>query len=93
MIYLIYGEERYLINKRLEEIKLEYEGKNASLVLGLNYILLNNLETIDELITEIEMPCFGYERKLIVIRDSNLFVEKKVNILVKRKKIKRLYRI
>ena len=76
MIYLIYGEEKYLVNKRLEEIKDEYESKYAPLTLGLNYILLNNMDSIDELITEIEMPAFGYENKLIIIRGCNLFTEK-----------------
>lgn len=77
MIYLIYGEERYLVNKKLEEIKLEYESNYSPLVLGLNYVILNNLISIDELITEIEMPPFGYDRKLILIRGSNIFLAKK----------------
>ncbi len=73
MIYLIYGEERYLVNKRLEEVKLEFESFNAPLSLGLNYVTIDNLESVDELINEIEIPPFGYEKKFIIVRDSKLF--------------------
>lgn len=73
MIYLIYGEERYLVNKRLEEVKLEFESSNAPLSLGLNYVTIDNLESVDELINEIEVPPFGYDKKLIIVRDSKLF--------------------
>ena len=79
MIYLIYGEERYLVNKRLEEIKLEYEDSYAPLSMGLNYIVLDNLKDIDELISEIEFPPFGYDNKLIIVRGSNLFSKSEDN--------------
>lgn len=75
MIYLIYGEERYLVNKRLEEIKLEYEDTHAPLSMGLNYIVLDNLKDIDELVSEIEFPPFGYDNKLIIVRGSNFFLK------------------
>lgn len=73
MIYLIYGEERYLVNRKLEEVKFEYESSNAPLSLGLNYIILNNLDSADELIDEIEIPPFGYEKKFIIVRESGFF--------------------
>lgn len=79
MIYLIHGEERYLVNKKLEEIKLEYESTFAPLVLGLNYIILNNLESVDELISEIEIPPFGFEKKFIIVRESGFFDKGKTN--------------
>ncbi len=75
MIYLIYGQERFLVNRKLEEIKDEYEKKYSELSLGLNYIVLNNLENIEELISEIEIPPFGYENKLIIVRESDLFLK------------------
>lgn len=80
MIYLIYGEERYLVNKKIEEIKSDFEKKNDKLVLGLNYIILNDVESINEIITEIEMPPFGYDRKIIIVRDSGLFNKKKTGL-------------
>ncbi len=80
MLYLLYGEEKYLINKKLNEIKYDFEKTYDKLVMGLNYITLNNIDNIEELITEIEMPPFGYNRKLIIVRDSGLFSNRSHNL-------------
>ena len=42
------------------------------LLYGINYIELD-AETIDNLIQEIQMPCFGYSKKMIVVKNSGLF--------------------
>lgn len=67
-IYVFYGEEKYLQQEYLRKIKKIF----GELSLGINYILLDE-NNIDTLISDIETPTFGYEKKLIIIRDSNLF--------------------
>ena len=67
-IYVFYGEEKYLQQEYLRKIKKIF----GELSLGINYILLDE-NMIDTLISDIETPAFGYEKKLIIIRDSNLF--------------------
>ena len=67
-IYVFYGEEKYLQQEYLRKIKKIF----GELSLGINYILLDE-NNIDTLISDIETPAFGYEKKLIIIRDSNLF--------------------
>lgn len=67
-IYVFYGEEKYLQQEYLRKIKKIF----GELSLGINYILLDE-NNIDTLISNIETPAFGYEKKLIIIRDSNLF--------------------
>ena len=67
-IYVLYGEEKYLQQEYLRKIKKIF----GELSLGINYILLDE-NNIDTLISDIETPAFGYEKKLIIIRDSNLF--------------------
>ncbi len=67
-IYLFYGEEKYLIQEYLKKIKKCF----GELSLGINYILLDE-ENINGLISDIETPAFGYEKKLIIIKNSNLF--------------------
>lgn len=39
---------------------------------GINYIELDE-ENIGNLIQELETPCFGYDKKLIIVKNSNLF--------------------
>ncbi len=67
-IYVFYGEEKYLQQEYLRKIKKIF----GELSLGINYILLDE-NNIDTLISDIETPAFGYEKKLIIIRNSNLF--------------------
>lgn len=64
-IYLLYGEETFLLETCLKKIKNNF----GTLVSGINYVKIdaNNINT---LISEIETPTFGYETKLIIVRDS-----------------------
>lgn len=64
-IYLLYGEETFLLETCLKKIKNNF----GALVSGINYVKIdaNNINT---LISEIETPTFGYETKLIIVRDS-----------------------
>lgn len=67
-IYLLYGEEQYLVQMSLKKIKKKF----GELVLGINYIVLDE-SNVDTLISNIEMPAFGYDKKLIVVKNSGLF--------------------
>lgn len=67
-LYLLYGEEQYLIDTTLNKIKKKFGER----VLGINYILIDETN-LDNLISDIEMPAFGYDKKLIVVKNSGLF--------------------
>lgn len=67
-IYLLYGTEQYLIDTVVRKIKKNF----GELVQGINYIIIDETN-ISELISNIEMPAFGYEKKLILVKNSGLF--------------------
>ena len=71
-VKLLYGEETYLLEKKLKKIKKEF----GDLVKGINYIQIDE-SNITELIDDIETPAFGFSKKLIVVRDSGLFKKEK----------------
>ena len=71
-IYLFYGEEKYLLENAVKKIKKIF----GDLILGINYIQIND-SNIDTLISDIETPAFGYPKKLIVIKNANLFKKEK----------------
>lgn len=67
-LYLFYGEELFLLESSLKKIKTIF-GKTIK---GINYILIDETN-IDELISDIDTPSFGYEKKLIIVKNSGLF--------------------
>lgn len=67
-LYLLYGKEQYLVEQAVNRIKKNFGEK----VLGINYILIDD-SNIDEIIPNIEMPAFGYDRKLIIVKGAGLF--------------------
>ena len=67
-IYLFYGEEQYLIETAVKKIKNIF----GECVKGINYILIDETNVTD-LISDIETPSFGYQKKLIIVKNSNLF--------------------
>ena len=67
-MYLLYGEEKYLIDTIVKKIKKSF----GELLLGINYVMLDET-SIDNLIQNIEMPAFGYDKKLIIVKNSGLF--------------------
>ena len=67
-LYFFYGEEVYLLEQSLKKIKKLF----GQLIEGINYIKIDS-SNIESLIDNIEVPAFGYEKKLIVVRDSGLF--------------------
>lgn len=67
-IYLLYGGEQYLIDTAISRMKKRF----GELVQGINYILIDETN-IQDLISNIESPAFGYEKKLIIVKNSGLF--------------------
>lgn len=66
-IYLFYGEEQFLLDNSVKKIKKLFE----NLVLGINYITIDE-NNIKELISDIETPAFGYDKKLIIVKNSGI---------------------
>ena len=71
-IKLLYGEERYLLEAKLKKIKKEF----GELVRGINYIQIDE-NNVQELISDIETPAFGYKNKLIIARNTGMFKKEK----------------
>ena len=67
-VKLLYGEETYLLETKLKRIKKDF----GELVKGINYIQLDETN-VKELISDIETPAFGYENKLIIARNTELY--------------------
>lgn len=67
-IYLLYGEEKFILDTCLKKIKKKF----GELLQGINYIIIDE-NLIDDLIYNIESPAFGYDRKLIIVKNSGLF--------------------
>ena len=66
-IYLLYGEEIFLLESCLKKIKNLFGECDK----GINYILIDET-TISEIISDIETPSFGYEKKLIIARNTGI---------------------
>ncbi len=67
-MYLLYGEEQYLLEQSVKKIK----NKFGKCVKGINYILIDETNSLN-LISDIETPSFGYEKKLIIAKNCGLF--------------------
>ena len=67
-IYLLYGEERFLLESDVKKIKKLF----GEMILGINYIQIDETNA-DELISDLETPAFGYEKKLLIVKNSGLF--------------------
>lgn len=67
-IYVFYGEETYLLDVSVKKIKKLFGEK----IVGINYLELDE-DNIQNLMQEIQMPCFGYSKKMIIIKNSGIF--------------------
>ncbi len=67
-LYLLYGEEEYLLETSVKKIKKIF----GELINGINYIQIDE-KNVDKLISDIETPAFGYPKKLIIVKNSDLF--------------------
>ena len=59
-IYLLYGEETFLLENCLKSIKKLFGEK----INGINYILIDDTN-VNGIISDIETPAFGYEKKYL----------------------------
>lgn len=66
-LYLLYGEEMFLLESALKKIKNLF----GEAIKGINYINIDETN-YNELIADIETPSFGYEKKLIIARNTGL---------------------
>lgn len=71
-IYLMYGEETYLLETRIKKIKKEF----GEQILGINYIQIDETN-VDSLIANLETPAFGFPKKLIIAKNTGLFKKEK----------------
>lgn len=67
-MYLFYGNEKYLMETALKKIKKIF----GELVTGINFVVIDETNAKD-LIFNIEVPAFGYDKKLIFVKNSGLF--------------------
>ncbi|MCI8410931.1 MAG: DNA polymerase III subunit delta [Clostridia bacterium] len=67
-LYLLYGEELFLLETSLKKIRTLF----GECIKGINYITIDETN-VNELIANIETPAFGYEKKLIIARNTGLF--------------------
>ncbi len=74
-IYLFYGEELYLLENAVKKIKKLF----GELILGINYIQIDETN-VNNIISDIETPAFGFDKKLIIIKNTGLLKkERKLN--------------
>ena len=67
-IYLLYGEDTFLLEQQLNKIKKNF----GEMIKGINYIYIDE-NSVQELIADIETPAFGYPTKLIIVRETGIF--------------------
>lgn len=67
-LYLLYGEEKFLLESNLKKIKKIF----GETITGINYIQIDETN-VEQLISDMETPSFGYEKKLIIAKNSGLF--------------------
>ncbi len=66
-LYLFYGQEEYLLEESVKKIKKSFN----ELLEGINLIKIDE-SNVNQLISNIETPCFGFDKKLIIVRNSGL---------------------
>ena len=71
-IYLFFGEESYLLDTKIKKMKREF----GNLINGINFIQIDD-SNVKEIISDIETPAFGYEKKLIIAKNTGLFKKEK----------------
>ena len=67
-LYLLYGEEQYLLDNNVKKIKSLFGNYEK----GINYIKID-AQNVMNIISDVETPSFGYEKKLIIARNTGLF--------------------
>ena len=65
--YLFYGEEQFLLESSLKKIKTLF----GNSIKGINDIAIDDTNVM-HLVSELETPAFGYEKKIVVVKNSGL---------------------
>ena len=66
-LYLLYGEEQFLIEQCAKKIKAIF----GTCIKGINYIQIDE-SNYTQILSDIETPSFGYEKKLIIAKNTGL---------------------
>lgn len=82
-VYLLYGEETFLLESSLKKMKKLF----GELLLGINYIQIDETN-VEELISDLETPAFGYEKKLVIVKNSGLLKKEGKRVNAKLKELK-----
>lgn len=64
---VIYGENTYLIEKEVKNIKKSF----GEIIQGINYVAIEQ-NSLENIIPELQTPAFGYPKKLIVVKNCDL---------------------
>ena len=68
-IYLFYGEELFLLENAVKKMKKLF----GEIILGINYIQIDETN-INSLISNIETPAFGFDKKPTSIKTPGTFI-------------------
>ena len=82
-IYLLYGEETFLLESSLKKIKKLF----GEMILGINYIQIDDTN-LEELIPDLQTPAFGYSKKLVIVKNSGILKKEGKRVNSKLKDIK-----
>lgn len=66
-VYLLYGEETFLLENCVKKIKTDF----GELINGINYIKIDETN-IENIVSDISTPAFGFEKKLIIAKDTGI---------------------
>ena len=66
-LYLLCGEELFLLETSLKKVKTLF----GECIKGINYITIDD-NNYNQIISDIETPAFGYEKKLIIARNTGI---------------------
>lgn len=82
-IYLLHGEELFLLETMYKKIRKNF----GEIVEGINYVVMDN-QNLDSVIGELQTPAFGYEKKLVVLKNTEIVKKegKKKNVIVTEKR-------
>lgn len=75
MIYVIYGEERFLMNKKLEALKKEYQCTEENMNISTYRATDNSME---EVLEDLTTPPFLTNKKMVVLKNPYFLTSKKV---------------
>lgn len=67
-IYLLYGEEKFLLETSLKKIKKLF----GETLKGVNFITIDETN-LREIIPNLETPSFGFDKKLIIAKNTGIF--------------------